>query len=610
MSLLLRTRKAVFSSLVLAAFVAGMAPTQVAATSSTNWTQQAPTQSPVGRAYAAMDYDSKRGRTVLFGGGNGPSSSQTLSDTWEWDGTTWTQRFPATSPPALVGPTMVYDSNRGLSVLFGGSTPSGASQATWEWDGTNWSQKSTAVSPPGGAWIATAFDAARGRTVLFTTNQSGGAETWTYDGTGWTKMSPTSSPSARIGSAMAYDAVHAVVVLFGGRASGTRMNDTWQWDGNNWTQMFPAVVPFARFWHSMAFDATLGRTVMFGGDHVEPYKLGSINDSWTWDGTNWTQIFPATSPSPRAGQAMAYESATGRAILFGGTDEGYPTETLYNDTWALASPDSDLALVATPADITVNATGASGATVMFTAPTASDEDPTAPGVICDHTSGSTFAVGVTTVTCQTSDADDTPSTVAATFKVTVLDTDLALTPAPADITAVATSASGARVTYQPPTASDEDGGSPAVTCDHASGSAFAVGTTIVTCQATDSDDTPSTAAETFRVTVLVDLRLALTVSPSTAGPGTSVTTSTSLRSLAAVDRTVTFAYVVIFTDTSGQTSTEASGTNAISLAAGQTVSTAFSFAVKKHTTAGTYTVSVSATDITGSVSANGSVTVT
>jgi hypothetical protein len=56
------------------------------------------------------------------------------------------------------------------------------------------------------------------------------------------------------------------------------------------------------------------------------------------------------------------------------------------------------------------------------------------------------------------------------------------------------------VTFPPPTSSDEDG-NVRVDCDHPSGSTFPVGTTKVTCSATDTDDTPSTVSGSFTVTV-------------------------------------------------------------------------------------------------------------
>ena len=64
-----------------------------------------------------MAYDSQRGRVVLFGG---YGDSGGLADTWEWDGSTWVERTPATSPPARSGHAMAYDSQRGRVVLFGG----------------------------------------------------------------------------------------------------------------------------------------------------------------------------------------------------------------------------------------------------------------------------------------------------------------------------------------------------------------------------------------------------------------------------------------------------------------------------------------------------------
>jgi X-Pro dipeptidyl-peptidase len=56
------------------------------------------------------------------------------------------------------------------------------------------------------------------------------------------------------------------------------------------------------------------------------------------------------------------------------------------------------------------------------------------------------------------------------------------------------------VTYTPPTATDDEDPSPVVECAPASGSAFAVGTTTVTCQARDASG--NTTSGTFQVTVI------------------------------------------------------------------------------------------------------------
>lgn len=80
--------------------------------------------------------------------------------------------------------------------------------------------------------------------------------------------------------------------------------------------------------------------------------------------------------------------------------------------------DHDLAFTSVPSNIATTATGAAGAVVTYTAPTATDaDDPATPSVACSPPSGSTFTVGITTVTCTTSEADD--ATISATFTVRV-----------------------------------------------------------------------------------------------------------------------------------------------------------------------------------------------
>ena len=72
-----------------------------------------------------------------------------------------------------------------------------------------------------------------------------------------------------------------------------------------------------------------------------------------------------------------------------------------------------------PADITVNATGPSGAVVTYPLPTVSDPDlATLPTPSCAPDSGSIFAIGTTTVQCSVSDVYGNMATTS--FSVTVL----------------------------------------------------------------------------------------------------------------------------------------------------------------------------------------------
>jgi hypothetical protein len=118
-----------------------------------------------------MAYDAARGRVVMFGGRD--SSGNMTADTWEWDGTTWTNVTPASgSPPAGYRgeDAMAYDAERGRVVMVGPYSSSGGGWvlSTWEWNGTTW----TNMTPPSGSppWRVSpsmAYDAARGEAVLF-----------------------------------------------------------------------------------------------------------------------------------------------------------------------------------------------------------------------------------------------------------------------------------------------------------------------------------------------------------------------------------------------------------------------------------------------------------
>jgi uncharacterized delta-60 repeat protein len=104
------------------------------------------------------------------------------------------------------------------------------------------------------------------------------------------------------------------------------------------------------------------------------------------------------------------------------------------------------------------------------------------------------------------------------------DTDLALTNVPGALTVDATGRQGAVVTYTSPTVVDEDSPLPSVVCTPPSGSTFAIGTTMVACTVTDSDDANSPVSATFTVHVkgaaeqLSDLHTAV----QGVGPGTSL----------------------------------------------------------------------------------------
>lgn len=158
-------------------------------------------------------------------------------------------------------------------------------------------------------------------------------EIWTWNGTDWTRFGTglvdASGPlPLRANAAMTYDGYN--VMLFGGQGEnetiGT-LQDTWTFNGTTWTKEVPATVPFGRTKAELATITLAGNTkaYMFGGSNI----LNFLNETWVWNGSakTWAQLAPATSPSARVDHC--FSNGPTFIILFGGKGTNAPT----NDTW-------------------------------------------------------------------------------------------------------------------------------------------------------------------------------------------------------------------------------------------------------------------------------------
>src|SRR5262249_27496930 len=79
--------------------------------------------------------------------------------------------------------------------------------------------------------------------------------------------------------------------------------------------------PSPRARHAMAYDSTRGVAVLFGGS-LNPFMLPQTNlgDTWEWNGTLWLLQAPATAPPAGFGGAMVYDGARHVSVLFTGVD--------------------------------------------------------------------------------------------------------------------------------------------------------------------------------------------------------------------------------------------------------------------------------------------------
>ncbi|KXZ44084.1 hypothetical protein GPECTOR_74g698 [Gonium pectorale] len=143
-----------------------------------------------------------------------------------------------------------------------------------------------------------------------------------------------------------------------------------------------------------------------------------------------------------------------------------------------------------PDDMLVEAPGAQGAAVSYSAATTNDA-----AFSCEPPSGSVFPVGFTQVVCTMAGG------LQGSFRITVADpTPPVFSPAVLpDVRVTASSAQGAAVGFGPFNATDEMSGPPLVTCEPPANSFFPIGETLVTCTA--ADRVGLTSAATFAVTV-------------------------------------------------------------------------------------------------------------
>lgn len=286
-------------------------------------------------------YDDATRNTVLFGGedfsqgiGIGSGGCRAQRDTWTWNGHAWTRQHATTNPPARAAASMAYDAAHRQVVLFGGhdcssTPPCPMFNDTWTWDGTTWTEQHPQRSPPARDGAAMAYDASQGQVVLFG-GSAGSAlgDTWTWDGQEWTEQAPpVISPPARFRAKMAYDAAQQQVVHFGGMQfpqAGPPQNltDTWTWDGTSWTQAANGTTPPRLFSATMTADDGRGGILLVRIVVCSPgaFPCGGGNTAtWLWDGSTWSEQDPTTS-APAVVAGITYDGTRRAVVLFGGPD--------------------------------------------------------------------------------------------------------------------------------------------------------------------------------------------------------------------------------------------------------------------------------------------------
>ena len=114
---------------------------------------------------------------------------------------------------------------------------------------------------------------------------------------------------------MVYDRARNCLVLFGGDTIHHYYNDTWEFDGKDWTLITTRKKPSTRAFYGFAYDKSVSLTILFGG-----YMWGAeYNDTWAYDGHNWKKITTENSPKKRD-SVMVYNESRKECFLFSGAD--------------------------------------------------------------------------------------------------------------------------------------------------------------------------------------------------------------------------------------------------------------------------------------------------
>lgn len=272
---------------------------------------------PARRTNAAMAYDVGRNRLVMFGG----ATSESSSETWEYDGTIWMRRLTPTLPPARFSQRMVYDSQRHKIVMFGGTDRAVTKfNDTWEYNGFDWTQVTTAAAPSLRSSFGMSYDSAQHRTLLYGgigPNNVELRDTWAYDGTNWVQVVTAQAqlPPGREAT-LVFDAQRNRTVLIAGLFN----QETWEFNGSDWTRVITAQNPTSLYGHEAAYDPAGQRVLFFGGSNNV-----SLNETWAFNGTAWSLVETSAQPSPRVYPTMA--TLLDRVLLFGGNELA--------DTWEL-----------------------------------------------------------------------------------------------------------------------------------------------------------------------------------------------------------------------------------------------------------------------------------
>jgi hypothetical protein len=308
-----------------------------AASAQQMWMKRHPPRHPAIHPTPLMEHDmvAVPGDQILLFGGGETKDGPFHNELWAWSGAYWSEITPAGPlPTPRAGHSICYDPLRDRVVLFSGWDGTDYLTDTWEWDGTSWQRILPPASPPGRVWFDMVYDTSLSQVILFggyDRNLPGSGalgDFWAFDGSTWTEIVTSPMPSERWGHCMAHDGGSNSVLLMGGNGA----NEMWSWNGTGWIRHFPPTMPPGRTWATMStVEFPLYDVCLYGGSS----QGALLTDFWAYDGKDWTLVDsagPAVALAP-----IVYDSWNEDFLVYGGTID--PGRTAASDeTWCCNWP--------------------------------------------------------------------------------------------------------------------------------------------------------------------------------------------------------------------------------------------------------------------------------
>ena len=239
--------------------------------------------------------------------------------------------IPPVRSPSAIAPAPVAFGSRAGTGNVGRAVPSvrrdSGALAGYAW--TNMTTSASSAACSGAVYQAcyAAWDPALGAVVVLGYSSSG-ASTETYRNGTFSPVSASTFPPPFFSGGIVYDAADGYLMVFGGEnSSGASLNSTWIFSGTGWSELSEPVAPPPMAGFAMAYDPALSEVVLVGG--YDALDGATFDQTWLFRSATWAQGPAFPSEIARAG--LAYDPSTQQFLLAGGYLA--PTVTATNLTW-------------------------------------------------------------------------------------------------------------------------------------------------------------------------------------------------------------------------------------------------------------------------------------